>query len=261
MDSRSSFRLDDRIALVTGASRGLGLEIAQAMARAGAHVLVNSRSPDRTAPVAEGICADGYCADPLPFDVADQAAADRAFDQIEQRFGRLDIFVFNVAMRLRLPLARISTEDFQHMLAVDLTSAYTLGKRAGALMSKAGWGRIIFITSIAGELANRNDAAYIAAKAGLTGLMRAFAFEFGSAGVTCNAIAPGAFATESNVDIPVERLERVRRRTPVGRRGYPHEIAGPAVFLASEEAAYVNGHVLTVDGGYSIALEGERPAG
>ena len=258
---RSPFSLAERVALVTGASRGLGLEIARAMARAGAHVLVNSRSPERMADFAAQITAEGLSAEPLPFDVADREASGLAFDRIEQRFGRLDIFVFNVALRMRLPLDRISTEEFQHMLTVDLTSAYTLGKRAGALMTKAGWGRIIFITSIAGELANRNDAAYIAAKAGLTGLMRAFAFEFGSDGVTCNAIAPGAFETESNLDIPPERLERVRKRTPVGRRGHTHEIAGPAVFLASDEASYINGHVLTVDGGYSIALEGERPAG
>jgi gluconate 5-dehydrogenase len=260
LDSKPPFSLTDRVALVTGASRGLGLEIARAMARAGAHVLVNSRSAERTAEVAAQIAAEGFSAEPLPFDVADPEASQRVFDTIERRLGRLDIFVFNVAMRMRLPLDQISTEDFQHMLTVDLTAAYTLGKLGGALMTRAGWGRMIFITSIAGELANRNDAAYTAAKAGLTGLMRAFAFEFGAAGITCNAIAPGAFETESNLDIPPERLERVRKRTPVGRRGHTHEIAGPALFLASEEASYVNGHVLTVDGGYSVALEGERPA-
>ena len=197
---------------------------------------------------------EGGSAEALPFDVADEPASHAAFDDIERRFGKLDIFVHNVGMRRRAPLEEISTAVFDHMLAVDLTPAFTLTKRAGALMTRAGYGRIIFVTSIAGTLGGRNDAAYIAAKAGLTGLMRAFAAEYGAAGITCNAIAPGPFATESNIDSPPERIERVRTRVPSGRRGNPPEIAGPAVFLASEAASYVNAHVLTVDGGYSIAL-------
>jgi gluconate 5-dehydrogenase len=250
----SPFLLTDRIALVTGASQGLGLEIALGLARAGAHVLVNSRSAERSAVVAARMAEEGLSAEALPFDVADEDAAHRAFDGIEGRFGRLDIFVHNVGMRHRAPLDQISTAVFNHMLAVDLTAAFAITKRAGAMMVAKNYGRIIFVTSIAGTLGGRGDAAYIAAKAGLTGLMRAFAAEYGAAGVTCNAISPGPFATESNDGIPEERLERVRIRTPLGRRGHPPEIAGPAVFLASEAASYVNAHVLTVDGGYSIAL-------
>jgi gluconate 5-dehydrogenase len=248
------FLLTDRVALVTGASRGLGLEIAFGLARAGAHVLVNSRSAERTEAVAARIVAEGLSAEAMPFDVADADSGDDAFDRIGERWGKLDIFVHNVGMRHRAPLDRISTGDFEHMLAVDLTAAFTLTKRVGAMMVANRYGRIIFVTSIAGTLAGRNDTAYVAAKAGLTGLMRAFAAEFGAAGVTCNAIAPGPFATESNVNATAERLERVRQRVPLGRRGHPYEIAGPAVFLASEAASYVNAHVLTVDGGYSVAL-------
>jgi gluconate 5-dehydrogenase len=252
VSATSPFLLTDRIALVTGASRGLGLEIALGLARAGARVLVNSRDGERTAEVAARIVAEGGVAEALPFDVGDEAAGQQVFDAIEGRHGRLDIFVHNVGMRFRAPLDSISTADFNQMLAVDLTSAFTLGKRAGALMVARGYGRIIFVTSISAVLGGRNDAAYIAAKAGMTGLMRAFACEFGAAGVTCNAIAPGPFASESNADISAERLERVRQRAALGRRGHPAEIAGPAVFLASEAASYVNGHVLTVDGGYSV---------
>ena len=248
--SIAPFLLTDRIALVTGASQGLGLEIALGMARAGAHVLVNSRSAKRSGAVAARMTEEGLSAEALAFDVADEDAAHRAFDGIE----RLDIFVHNVGMRHRAPLDRISTADFNHMLAVDLTAAFAITKRAGALMVPKNYGRIIFVTSIAGTLGGRGDAAYIAAKAGLTGLMRAFAAEYGAAGVTCNAIAPGPFDTESNAGISAERIERVHMRTPLGRRGHPPEIAGPAVFLASEAASYVNAHVLTVDGGYSIAL-------
>jgi gluconate 5-dehydrogenase len=250
----SSFLLTGRVALVTGASQGLGMEIARGLAQAGAHVLVNSRDVERTAAVASRIAAEGGSAEALPFDVADAPAANAAFDAIEARFGTLDIFVHNVGMRHRAPLDQITTAIFDNMLAVDLTAAFTLTKRAGALMVRAGYGRIIFVTSIAGTLGGRGDAAYIAAKAGLTGLMRAFAAEYGGSGITCNAIAPGPFATESNSAISPERLARVQARVPSGRRGNPPEIAGPAVFLASEAASYVNAHVLTVDGGYSVAL-------
>jgi gluconate 5-dehydrogenase len=246
----SPFLLTGRIALVTGASKGLGLEIALGLARAGAHVLVNSRSTERTGAVAGRIVEEGGSAEALPFNVADEAAMNRAFDGIR----RLDILVHNVGMRHRAPLEQISTADFNQMLDVDLTAAFAITKRAGALMVPKNYGRIIFVTSIAGTLGGRGDAAYIAAKAGLTGLMKAFAAEYGGTGITCNAIAPGPFATESNVGITAERMERVRVRTPLGRRGDPAEIAGPAVFLASDAASYVNAHVLTVDGGYSMAL-------
>jgi gluconate 5-dehydrogenase len=254
LPGNSLFSLDGRIALVTGASRGLGLEIALGLARAGAHVLVNSRSSERAGAVAERIRGEGLAGEALPFDVADADAAHAAFDDIAARFARLDIFVHNVGQRFRAPLDRITSADFTRILDVDLTAAFTLTKRAGALMVPNKFGRIIFVTSIAGTLANRGDAAYIAAKAGLTGLMRAFATEYGAFGVTCNAIAPGPFATESNVDAPEERIERVRQRTAIGRRGNPPEIAGPAIFLASQAASYVNAHVLTVDAGYSVAL-------
>lgn len=254
LPGNSLFSLDGRIALVTGASRGLGLEIALGLARAGAHVLVNSRDAARADAAAGRITGEGCAGEALPFDVVDADATHAAFDDIAARFGRLDIFVHNVGQRFRAPLDRISTADFARILDVDLTAAFTLTKRAGALMVANNYGRIIYVTSIAGTLAGRGDAAYIAAKAGLTGLMRAFATEYGAAGITCNAIAPGPFATESNEGIPQERIERARQRTPIGRRGNPPEIAGPAVFLASEAASYVNGHVLTVDAGYSITI-------
>jgi gluconate 5-dehydrogenase len=253
-EAQHPFLLTNRTALVTGASQGLGYEIAVGLARAGAHVLVNSRSAERTTAIADRIKAEGFSAEAFPFDIADVAASHLAFDRIGERLGRLDIFVHNVGMRHRAPLEGISTEDFERMMSVDVTAAFTMTKRAAALMVPQGYGRIIYVTSIAGTLGGRGDAAYIAAKAGMTGLMRAFAAEYGADGVTCNAIAPGPFATESNAVRPAARLEAVKVRTPLGRRGHPHEIAGAAVFLASESASYVNAHVLTVDGGYSIAL-------
>jgi gluconate 5-dehydrogenase len=250
----SPFLLDGRVALVTGASRGLGYEIAFGLARAGAHVLVNSRSPERTAEVATRINAEGLQATPLPFDIADEAAATAAVAEVESRFGRLDILVHNVGARFREPVDRISTGDFNHMLNVDLAAPFMLTKLAVRLMIAQEYGRLIFVTSIAGIFGSRGDAAYNAAKAGLGGLMRSFACEYGVHGINSNAIAPGPFATESNDGITEERLERVRKRVPLGRRGEPHEIAGPAVFLASEAASYVNGHTLVVDAGYTVSL-------
>jgi len=244
------FLLTGRTALVTGASRGLGMEIALGLARAGAHVLVNSRDAGRCDAVAARIAGEGGSAEGLPFDVADEAAVEAAFGRI----GKLDILVHNVGMRHRAALDRIATADFERMMKVDLTAAFTIGKLAGALMVPNGYGRIIFVTSVAGTLGYRGDAAYIAAKAGMTGLMKAFAAEYGGSGITCNAIAPGPFDTESNHGISDRRIAEIGARAFAGRRGNPPEIAGPAVFLASEAASYVNAHVLTVDGGYSAAL-------
>jgi gluconate 5-dehydrogenase len=254
MSDASPFSLDGRIALVTGASQGLGLEIARAFARAGAHVLINSRNAGRTEAVASGIRQEGRAADPLPFEVGDEDATRTAVDQIRKRFGRLDILVHNVGMRLRAPLEQISTEAFHQMLAINVTAAFGLTKLAASLMIPQGRGRIIMLTSLGGTLARAGDAAYISAKGGLTSLMRAFACEYGGHGITCNAIAPGPFATESNLPMPDIFVERIKGRVPLGRIGEPHEIAGPALFLASDAASYVNGHVLTVDGGYSISF-------
>ena len=248
------FSLTGKVALLTGASRGLGLEIAAAFAEAGAHVLINSRNPERCAEVAASLVGRGLKAEPLPFDISDETAARGAVESVDTRLGRLDILVQNVGARLRTPLDEISTAAFQQMLTENVGTSFMLTKLAAAPMVARGWGRIIMLTSLGGTLARAGDAAYISAKAGLTGLMRAFACEFGPKGVTCNAIAPGPFATESNTPMPQIFIDRINARVPLGRIGEPNEIAGPAVFLASEASSYVNGQVLTVDGGYSIAF-------
>ncbi|HKF71368.1 MAG TPA: SDR family oxidoreductase [Stellaceae bacterium] len=253
---RGPFDLNGRVALITGAGQGLGLEIAEALAAAGAHVVLNGRQAARLEAAVERIEAGAGNASPLPFDIADPAAVVVAFERIEAAFGGLDILVSNVGIRHRFPLAEISAEDFHRVLEVNLVSAFHLAKAAVALMVPRGRGRIIMVTSIAGPLGRANDAAYIAAKGGLAGLVRALAVEFGPQGVTANAIAPGYFTTETNapmIDDPaVEAF--VKRRIPLQRWGAPREIAGAAVFLASDAATYVNGHVLTVDGGLSASF-------
>ena len=250
------FDLGGRVALVTGAGQGLGLEIGAALARAGAYVLLNGRVIQRLeAAVARIRSGDGR-ASPVPFDIADPGAVAAAFKRFEADFGGLDILVSNVGIRHRLPLTKITAEDFHRVLEVNLVAAFHLAKAAVALMIPRGRGRIIMVTSIAGPLGRANDAAYIAAKGGLAGFVRALAVEFGPHGITANAIAPGYFATETNaamIDDPeVEHF--VKRRIPLQRWGEPKEIAGAAVFLASDAASYVNGHILTVDGGLSASF-------
>ena len=162
----------------------------------------------------------------------------------------------SIRIFMRLPLAEITPEDFHRVLEVNLVAAFHLAKSAVASMIRRGRGRIIMVTSIAGPLGRTDDAAYIAAKGGLAAFVRSLAVEFGPRGISTNAIAPGYFATEANAamvgDPAVEDF--VKRRIPVRRWGVPSEIAGAAVVLASDAASYINGHVLTVDGGLSASF-------
>jgi gluconate 5-dehydrogenase len=250
------FSLDGKLALVTGAARGLGLAMARSLALAGAEVLLNGRDEGRLRPGVEALQAEGLKAAGLVFDVADDAAVERALAAIEREHGHLDIFVSNVGLRNRQPIDQLSGADMREMLDTNLTAPFVLAKRAAALMLPRRWGRLIMVTSVAGSLARAGDAAYAASKGGLTALTRALAAEYGPHGITANAIAPGFFATETNAARVADPKVRsmVEMRVPLRRWGEPREIGAAAVFLAAEEASYVNGHVLTVDGGLSASL-------
>jgi gluconate 5-dehydrogenase len=250
------FSLEGKVALITGAARDIGFEIAQAMAGSGAHVILNGRDPIALAAAAERLQQQGWAASLLPFDIRDSTALKQAFADIALRHGRLDILVSNAGLRERKLLQDFSDDDLQRMFDTNLIAPYRLAREAAKLMLPQRSGRLIFVTSIAGQIARSGDAVYTGAKQGVTGMMRALANEYGPQGITSNAIAPGGVATESNAAMIADKAaqEHFAKRTPLGRWAEAEEIAGAAVFLASPAASYVNGHVLTVDGGMSIAM-------
>jgi gluconate 5-dehydrogenase len=252
----SLFALDGKVALVTGAARGLGREIAAGIAGAGATVYLNGRDPAHLAAPVAALRAEGLTASAAPFDVADDTAVLAGVAAIEAEAGRIDILIGNVGMRQRAKLADLTLADIRRMLDVNLAANFALAKAAAPGMMRRGAGRLIFVTSIAGPLGKADDAAYVAAKGGLEALTRALAVEFGPHGITANAISPGFFATEANEEMVGDAgtAEFLERRCPLRRWGRPAEIAGAAVFLASEAGSYVNGHVLTVDGGLSMSF-------
>lgn len=245
------FSLEGRIALVTGSTRGLGWAMAQAIASAGATVVIHGR--DATLARQRATQVNG---DAIAVDLADEVSAARLVETVMARHGRLDIVANNAGIVRRNPLATHSTDDWNAVLALNLTIPFVLARQSLAAMQAQSWGRIINIGSVMSSIARADAASYVAAKHGLVGLTRAIAVESRDSGITCNLIAPGFIATELNADARNDArfTEHVIGRTPQRRWGTPEDICGAAVFLASDAAAFVTGAVLHVDGGLAASF-------
>ena len=247
----SKFRLDGQVALVTGSTRGIGWAIARGMAESGSTVYVNGRDKKVLAARCKNLIDLGYDAEPAFFDATNIEAINRFLDYTETP---IDILVNNAAIRLRKPLNEISPKAFSEVLEANLTSIYAISRSfAARLEDQQTNGSLINITSIAGPRARPGDPAYTAAKGGLEALTRSLAVELAPK-VRCNAIAPGYFATDANA--PYVNNEEVKQfvedRIPLKRWGQPEEIAGAAVFLASNASSYITGHTLVIDAGLTI---------
>ena len=257
-----SLSLEGRVALVTGSSKGLGAAMARAMAERGAHVVINSRSQESVDSKVDELGKAGHGASGIAFDVADTEAGAAAVTRVIDEQGRLDILVNNAGESVHTPMADYPIDVFRRHLDTHITGAFALSQAAARHMVERGSGRIINISSIfGGRFAVAGVPAYSAAKAGLEGLTRAMAAELGPQGVLCNAIAPGYFHTnigglmEEDKPLPdsvKEFYDYSVMHNPLGRWAKPAEIGELAVYLASDASSYVNGEIITIDGGITI---------
>ncbi len=250
------FRLDGKVALVSGASRGLGWAMAQALARSGAHVVLNGRDTAAIDARRGELAREGLKGEVAAFDVTDTAAMTAAVQDTVARHGRLDILCANAGIQHRSPIVDFPIDDFRRVIETNLTAVWALAKEAAKVMQPAKRGRIVITGSMTALAARPTVSAYIASKGAVHALTRSLAVELGPHGVTVNCIAPGYFGTEMNTALVNDEKFSgwVTGRTPVGRWGRPEEIGAAAVYLASDEAAFVNGHTLVVDGGFTAAL-------
>jgi 2-deoxy-D-gluconate 3-dehydrogenase len=246
------FRLDGRVALVTGASRGLGAAMASALAGAGASVVLHA-SREAASATERAIAEEGHTrTKTVVADLSDRRAADRLVPAAIEAFGRLDILVNNAGIIRRAPAAEFTDADWDAVIEVDLTSAFRLCRAAGTVMLAQGYGKVINVSSLLAFQGGITVPAYAAAKGGLAQLTKALANEWAGRGVQVNAIAPGYFRTDNTRALQEDptRSRQILERIPAGRWGEPGDLAGAVVFLASPAANYVNGHVLVVDGGW-----------
>jgi 3-oxoacyl-[acyl-carrier protein] reductase len=247
------FSLKDKTALVTGASQGIGRATALALAQAGARVAVAARNERKLAELAAEISASGGEALAVPMDVARPEQIKAGFEAVRARFGGLHILVNNAGITRDGLALRMKAEDWDTVLQVNLTAAHIATQQALALMLRQKWGRIINVSSVVAEMGNAGQANYVAAKAGLIGLTKAIAAEVASRNITVNAVAPGFVVSPMTEPLSQQVKEALLARIPLGRFGRDQEIAAAIVFLASEEAGYITGHVLDVNGGLYMA--------
>ena len=240
--------LSDRVALVTGASRGIGRSIAEKLAAQGAVVVAAARGENAT-PVAEAIGASGGRAEGVSLDVTEPGAPERFVAAALERHGRIDILVNNAGIARDQLMLRMKREDWDAVLATNLTAAFTLTQAVLKPMIRQRGGRIISIGSVVGQSGNAGQANYAASKAGLVGFTKAVALEVASRGITVNLVAPGMIETDMTRALTETARDEWESRIPLRRLGTPADVASAVCFLASDEASYITGHVLAVNGG------------
>ncbi len=244
------FRLDGKVALVTGGSRGIGRSISEHLARAGAFVVVNYvRGAEEAKKTVAAIEAAGGKAEAVGFDVSDMAASEAAVSEVAKRHGRLDILVANAGIAIDGLVLRVKEEDLDRLFAVNVKGSIACSKAAIKHMMRAKTGRIVLLSSIVGEMGNAGQAGFSATKAAVIGVTKTLAREYASRGITVNAVAPGFIDTDMTTQIPAEAKEGMLKAIPLGRTGRAEEVAAAVLFLCSDEASYVTGEVLRVNGG------------
>jgi len=247
------FDLAGKIAVVTGGSRGIGRATGIALAEAGAHVLVNYRSNEEAAKETLQLIEEaGGKGELLGFDVADPESVDRAIKDAIARHGQIDILVNNAGISIDQLLLRVSAKDLEMTWATNVNGALFCAKACIRPMMKKRWGRIINLSSVVAESGNAGQVVYSSSKAALLGLTRSLAREYASRGITVNAVSPGFIETDMTADLPDAAKQGIVDQTPLGRMGRPEEVAAAVVFLASEEAGYITGQVVRVNGGMHV---------
>jgi 3-oxoacyl-[acyl-carrier protein] reductase len=247
------FRLDGKVALVTGGSRGIGRACCEALAEQGATVIVNYvKGEDAARATADAVTSKGGKAEIEAFDVADTAATEAAMDALVKKHEKLDILVASAGIAIDGLLLRLKDEDMTRMFDVNVRGSVTAARVASRSMMRKKWGRIVFLSSVVGEMGNAGQTGYAITKAGLIGAAKSIAREYASRNITVNAIAPGFIETDMTSRMTPEMKAEMLKTVPLGRTGVARDVAAACVYLASEEAGYVTGQVLRVNGGMYV---------
>ena len=250
------FDLTGKTALITGATRGIGFGLAAGLAQAGAHVVVNSRDPDKLAEASARLQAAGVSADTICFDVRDQKAVATAIDDYEAGTGPIDILINNAGIQHRQPLEEFDPEQFQNVMTTNATGLFYLGQAAARHMKQRGQGKIINIASIMTKMARHHVGAYITAKAAVGGLTRAMTSEWAGYGINCNAIGPGYISTELTQALFEDKAfsDWLTGATPAGRWGQVDDLVGAAIYLSAPASDFMHGQILYIAGGMTTTV-------